>query len=54
MAYIVVGIAVWLIVGIAVALLLGKAMRLAETRERDNRNWRRSHDPLVHTSTHAH
>ncbi len=54
MAYIVVGIAIWLFVGVAVALLLGRAMRVAEFHERQGRSWRRVNDPTLHTASRVH
>ncbi len=54
MAYIVVGIVIWLVAGVAVALVLGRAMRVAELQDRQGRSWRRVNDPLTHTATRVH
>jgi hypothetical protein len=50
MAYIVVGIIVWVIAGISVALFLGKAMKIANSREGHDR-FANSH--TGHTATRA-
>ena len=49
MAYIVVGIIVWIIAGFAVALLLGRAIKVADRREGHDRFAAR--DTVAHTAS---